>query len=445
MTSSVDMVTAGEPGVQRPYFVLSYAHSAPLAGVPEANPDELVGEFFGDLAKEVRRLGSLPPGITPGFYDQAIPLDSDWKQSFSRALGAAQVFVPLYSAAYVGKSRPGQECACFQRRVELAGIDNPWQRLVPVLWTPLSEDQHPAGLAEAMALGSGERDYTENGLWALLKIGRPFRDSYRAVVNVAAKRIVALAEGSPIMPSEVPDIDRMKSPFTTRQHLSVFAIETAAPTVRTVASERGPRGYGENSSDWRPFSQQEQSLAEYAEQIARRLDFKPEVIGIRKVNDPRDRRPGIILIDPWFIADDVGRMALASAVQNLPRWVLPMVIIDDPGDASTQKLADQALEILNDAGALPTDSSRRAARGVSSLDEFVSTVRVLVAEAERQYLRYRVRHYQGGQASRPSGPVLSRPSVTRPRLLGPAAPDEDASAPDKPASPRDPLGDTPDA
>ena len=438
MMGSVDMRVSAAPSVERPYFVLSYAHSDPLAGVLTANPDELVGEFFGDLADAVGRLAALAPGISPGFYDQEIPLGSDWKESFSRALGTAQVFVPLYSAAYIGKTRPGQEWACFRRRVELAGLGDPKLRFVPVLWTPLSQAQRPVGLAEAMALGVGQRDYTENGLWALLKIGSPFRDAYRAVVNIVARRIVELAEESPIMPSEVPDIDDMTSPFATEQPLSVFVIETAAPTLSTVLPERDSGGYGQTGSDWRPFHQQELPLAEYAELVARRLDFKPEVRDIERVSDPRTRRPGIILIDPWFVADDAGRMTLESAVENLPRWVLPLVILDRHGDASTQKLADQVLEILNDAGALPTDSSRRAARGVSSLDEFVSTVRVLVAEAERQYLRYRGRNHQ-------SGPVISRPSVTRPRLLGPARPDEDASIPDKPASSRDPLGDTPDA
>ncbi len=438
MTGNSDVATSEASGMQRPYFVLSYAHSAPLAGVPEANPDELVGKFFGDLAKAVRRLGSLVPGTAPGFYDQEIPLGSDWMASFSQALGTAQVFVPLYSAAYIDRSRPGQEWACFARRMELAGLDNPRPRFLPVLWTPLSEGQHPDGLEEAMALGGGERGYTENGLWALLKIGHPFRNSYRAVVNSAARRIVELAEDSPIRPSEVPDIDDMKSPFVTEQHLSVFVIETAAPTVSTVIPERDPDGYGETSSDWRPFRQQALPLAEYAKQVASRLDFKPEARDIKTVSDPRDRRPGIILIDPWFIADDVGRMALESAVENLPRWVMPLVIIADPGDASTQKFADQVLEILSAAGALPTDSSRRAARGVSSLDRFVSTVRVLVSDAERQYLRYHGRQYQ-------SEPVISRRSGTRPRLRGPARPDEDASAPDTPASSRDPWGDTPDA
>ena len=387
--------------------------------------------------KAVGRLASLAPGTAPGFYDQEIPLGSDWKASFSRALGAAQVFVPLYSAAYIDRSRPGQEWACFARRMELAGLDNPRPRFLPLLWTPLSEGQHPDGLEEAMALGRGERGYTENGLWALLKIGHPFRNSYRAVVNSAARRIVELAEDSPIMPSEVPDIDNMESPFTTEQHLSVFVIETAAPTVSTVTSERSHRGYGESSSDWRPFSQQERSLAEYAGQVARRLDFKPEARDIRTVSDPRDRRPGIILIDPWFIADISGRMALASAVENLPRWVLPLVIVDHPGDASTRKLADEVNEMLSAAGALPTELSRRAAQGVSSLDEFVSIMPVLVADAERQYLRYR------GRKSR-SGTVTSPQSGTRPSLRGPARPDGTASAPDKPASSRDRRGDTPD-
>jgi len=346
------------------------------------------------------------------------------------------VFVPLYSSAYIGKSRPGQEWACFWERLQLAGLNNPIRRFVPVLWTPLSDVPPADWLEEAMTIGAGAPDYTENGLRALLKIG-PYRSSYRTMVNIVARRIVEIAEEAPIGPSEVPDIDDMTSPFTTEQHLPVFAIETAAPTVTTVVREHDSRGYGDRSSDWRPFLDQESSLAEYAEHIARRFDFKPEVSGI-KVIDPRSRRPGIILIDPWFIADDAGRTALESAVENLPRWVLPLVIIDHPGDATTAKLADQVREILSSVGALPTDSSRRAARGVSSLDEFVSTVRVLVAEAERQYLRYRGGQYQ-------SGPVISPRSGTRPRLRGPVRPEEEASAPDRPASPRAPWGDKPDA
>lgn len=426
-----NLVDREASGINSPYFFLSYAHSDPLAGDPDANPDELVGEFFRDLAEAVMRDASRRSGMIPGFYDQEIPVGSDWKESLQRALGAAQVFVPLYSAAYLTKSRPGQELACFRRRLELAGLDNPERRFVPVLWTPLPQAQHPPGLREALALGADEAGYTENGLRALMKI-RSYWDSYRLVVNLVARKIVALAENSPIGPSEVPDLDETSSAFTRDRSLAVFAIEIAAPTARTVAVGHDLGHYGESSAEWRPF-QQELPLAEYVRRVVERLDFKAEVSGIKTVDTAGTRRPGIILIDPWFIVDENGRSALESAVRELHRWVLPLLILDRPDDAHTQELADQVREILSVAGALHTDSSRGAARGVSSFADFLSVVRVLVAEAERQYLRYR------------SGRVPSPPSTKRPSLRGRAQPDGPAPTPGRPDSASDPLGETPDA
>jgi FxsC-like protein len=219
------------------------------------------------------------------------------------------------------------------------------------------------------------------------------------------------------------DSDDMNSPLTAAPHLPVFMVEMAAPTQKTAASDLDHRCYGESSSDWRPFPQQEFPLAEYASQVIRRLDLETEICGIKTVSDPRSRRPGIILIDPWFIAADSGRTALESAVGNLPRWVMSLLILNQPDDARTQKLADQVREILYTAGALPTDSSRRAARGVSSLQDFIAIVRVLVSDVERQYLRYRNGQYWSGQK-------VSSPSDSRP--------DGSASTPDQP-------GETPDA
>ena len=265
-----------------------------------------------------------------------------------------------------------------------------------------------------------------------------YRDSYHRVVDLVAKQIVVVAERNPIKPSEVPDINKMNNPFMPESHPAVFVIETAVPTASNIAAERDPRGYGESGADWRPFPQQKLPLAEYARQVAVRFDFGAEVTGIRTVSNPHDRRPGIILIDPWFIADDSGRMAFESAVEHLPRWVLPLVVLDQPEDASTQKLVGQVREILSAAGALPTDSSRRAAKGVSSLDHFVSIVPVLVAEAERQYLRYRGGRYRGGH-------VPSPPSRTRPSLRRPAWPEGSGSTPDGPASTPLTLGETLDA
>ena len=223
----------------------------------------------------------------------------------------------------------------------------------------------------------------------------------------------------------------MKSPFMPEPYLSVFVIETATPTVSTVVAEHDPRGYGENGADWRPFLQQELPLAEYARQAVGRLGFNAKVSGIKTASDPCTRRPGIILIDPWFIADDAGRLALESAVKNLPRWVLPLIILNQPNDTDTKKLASQVREILHGAWALPTDSSRRAAMGVSSLDDFVFAVRLLATEAERQYMRYRSGRHQSGQ-------VPSLTSGTRPSLHRSARPVGLGSRPDQ-------LAETPDA
>jgi FxsC-like protein len=428
-TSSVDSL----------YFFLSYAHSDPLAGYPDANPDKLVGEFFGDLAEAVRQQPSLRPGFAAGFYDQEIPVASDWKVSLTRALSTAQVFVPLYSPGYFAKSLPGREWECFLKRMEDIGLPDPRQRFTPVLWTPLGETQDPvAGLEEALALGADQPGYAENGLRALLKIGW-YRDSYEAVVDRLAKRIVMLTENFPIQPYEVQDINEMTSPFSPDSPLAAFAIETAAPTTSTVAAGHDPSGYGEDSADWCPFPHQELPLAEYARQVAERLDFRAEVSGIKikAVRENSVRRPGIILIDPWFVADDNGRSALESAVSELPRWVLPLLVVDQPSDPRTQRLVGQVRDILAAAGALPTDSSRRGAKGVNSLSEFVSTVRVLVAEAEKQYLRYRSGRYRGGQIPSPSG---NRPSLRRTIRR-----DESVERSSEPDSSPDSLGETPDA
>jgi len=205
--------------------------------------------------------------------------------------------------------------------------------------------------------------------------------------------------------------------------LGIFTIEIAAPTARTIAARRGIGGYGESSSEWRPFPQQKLSMAEYARQVVERWKYKAEVSEIKTVDDPRTRRPGIILIDPWFVADETGRFTLEAAVRDLPRWVLPLLILGQPGDTRTLELADNVRDIFHAARALRTESSRRGARGASSLESFFSIIGKLVAEAERLYIRDR--------KERLSSPSSDRTSPGR-------HPQPDVSA-------ADPLGEAPDA
>src|ERR1700680_3807456 len=218
------------PDLHSRYFFLSYAHSPPVEGYPETKPDQLVSEFFHDLTAEVERHTSQR---LTGFFDQKIPVDSNWEKALSQALSAAEVFVPLCSPRYLAGAWPGREWACFWDRAAKSGLPYPGQRFVPVLWTPLSEAHDRPDLREALALGADHPDYAENGLRALLKID-PYRPSYEAVVSQLAERIVMVAEESQLEPSAVQDIDKVESEFVLEANLGDFTVKVVAPTTRTA-------------------------------------------------------------------------------------------------------------------------------------------------------------------------------------------------------------------
>lgn len=387
--------------IPAPYFFLSYPRIDPLAGNPDENPDQLVETFFGDLTHAVKRHATGGGEGVSGFYDRAIPIGSDVKQFTTRALSAAQVFVPLYSVAYVKNSWPGRELTCFRKRVEQAGRDNPEHRFVPVLWTPLAGVQDPPGLRESLASRVTVPDYADNGLRVLLKL-RSYHNSYLSAIDRLAVQIVELAERDPIEsvePSRVGDVAKTPSEFPASRPLPVFNVDIIAPTSASAPPGRDPRSYGATPAQWRPFPVQQVSLAEHARQLIEQFDFD---VRVGAATGPVARRPGIIMIDPAFIADKAGRDSLRAVADALPRWVLPLVVVA-PDDAPTRDLAAGVLDILTKARALPAERSGKAAHRVNSLDDFVSAVPVLVAEAERQYFRSRDRRVLPSQgAQRPS-------------------------------------------
>jgi hypothetical protein len=171
----------------------------------------------------------------------------------------------------------------------------------------------------------------------------------------------------------------MNNNYLPEPPLGVFTVEIATP--------------GGSGADWRPFPVQDFPLAEYARQIVERLDLKAEVIELTSDHDPDSSRPGIILIDPRFMTITGGRAALEAAVAGLPKWILPMLIVDQPNDARTEDLADQVRDILDTFGALRARSARRGASGVSSFRAFSLLVRDMVFEAEGQYIDHRTRRY----------------------------------------------------
>jgi FxsC-like protein len=397
MTSYVD-----GPGPPGSYFFLSYAHSAPLSDSARTEPDQWVSNFFRGLSEAVKRRAAPAAGRVSGFFDQEIPVGSNWKASLTRALSVAQVFVPLYSPSYFAQSLPGREWACFYDRMSRAEPQNPLRRFAPVLWVPVPGESDQPGMREVLATAGSDPDYANNGLRALLRL-RPYNALYERVVDQLAAQIVELAERTPIMPSPVEDIDAVKSQFNPEASAAVFAVAVAAPARPSLPDGADPDSYGGTSEAWRPFpGSQELSLAEYAARVAERLDFAVLISGIEKTGDSLSSKPGVVLIDPLFIADENRRGMLRSFVAEMPSWVLPVLVVGSPEDVRTTRLAGDVRAILAETSLARTDTARQATEGVTSLSDFVSLMPRLVVEAERQYLRHGpVRRSTAGPGSPP--------------------------------------------
>jgi FxsC-like protein len=381
-----DMVIAPDKvTLQASYFFLSYAHSPPLAGTPQVSHDRWVRDFFRDLSAVVQGLSSRGKGIAPGFFDQAIPLNSDWRASLTTALSTAQVFVPLYSPGYFARSWPGREWACYRERLINAGVVRPQGRFAPVLWSPLIPGHEPEGLHQALALGAPESGYEDNGLRAMLRLA-PYRESYLRIVDRLARQIVDLAETQTIPPSRVPDLDEVRSPFSS-DSAAVFAIAVAAPARAGLPPGADEAAYGATAVAWQPFpGSQRLSLAEYAATIAEQLDFAVLVADLDEAGPRLGASPGVIVIDPWFGRDTSGLETLRKAVRDRP-WILPVLIKSPQPDLNEAGLAQRVRAIIDEVQPARTDTARRALAGVASLEQFVALMPFLIAEAERLFLR----------------------------------------------------------
>ena len=384
------------------YFYLSYAHTLPLAGRDKADPDPWVRRFFDDLTRAIEAEAVQPPRPAPGFLDQDIPIGADWKAALLDGLGGAQVLVPLYSPGYFNQSWAGREWACFAERMARAGVADPLRRIIPVLWVPLPAGQHPPRYETALDLGAAESAYAENGMQALLRLG-PYRSSYDRVIGRLAERVVETVERHPVSPSQPPNIELIESPFIPDTASAVLWIAVVAPAARETdepgPAEAEPR-YGSSSVDWRPYpDEQALSLSAYAAWRAEQLDFAVLVTGLE--DRPKTHNgPCVMLIDPRVIGDERSRDQLLATLPDLPPWVLPLLVLDDGGDSELLRLASEARGML---AAADRDLPPSAIHNTTTLAEFLEVVPVLIAEAERRYIRYgpapvavemAIRHYR---------------------------------------------------
>jgi FxsC-like protein len=392
-------------GPRRTYFFLSYAHVPPNQELTrgderDSEPDYWVKVFFDELHGAVKRFARPDSGLDIGFYDPQLPPGSDWKALLAAELGAAEVFVPLYSPRYLTWSWPRTERESFQGRLAATGAEHADRHIQPVLWTPIpwTDESSAADREMALSLGEGLPDYAENGLCALRML-TPYHDQYYEIVDRLARRIVDVAELTPMGASAVPVLQAYRSEIPVGME-TPFVVAVLAPTAAERPAGRAGTTYGRTAAQWRPFlSGGTVPVAEYAANLAERLGLPAKIVAFGAGDPPFASAPGLLLVDPWIAADESGRARLAEAIAALPDWVVTVVVID-PDDPDAAR-GGELTETVN--GMLPNADPPRV-RDARGPQEFEQLVPFLVTQTRGRYL-VRAKVYP------PSGPATERPHL----------------------------------
>lgn len=361
-------MAAAAGNIQDVYFFLSYAHSVPIAMPNQSDSDYWVRRFFDDLGTAVAaRVGQSDPAAV-GFFDGLLEPRGDFRRDLTEALSYAHVFVPLYSPGYFKNAWALGELASFQARLDRLGGARGKRHIVPVVWIPLPPWETRTEIDEALGLVEKSQDYADNGLRALCKLGA-YRDSYRELVGALAERIVTVVRQSPLPQSAAGPLIMQKVPA-----------QNNALIVSTVSSATDPHA-------WRPFAEEHTlPIVDYLVATAQRLGLPTQVSELDDARRQAASQPCILLIES---GSDPRRVE--AAVDGLPRWVLPLVVV--PGERGSVDIA-ATTGILHNTEFAEVDA-------VYGVDEFELNAPLLVTEARKQFLRY--------------GPVVTSSGATTPR------------------------------
>jgi FxsC-like protein len=367
-----------EGGGRRLYFFLSYAHTPTGSDRDGPTADLWVTTFYHDLSAHVSRLARHGAGLEAGFMASHSPGTQEWRARASAALGAAEVFVQLYSPDYLLRPWPLAERASFGGRMAGLSADHTRGHVQPVLWVPLAPGHQTPEVDEALELGLSVPEYAKNGLLAMCRL-TIFREQYAAILRRLAQRIVTAAEATPLGHSPTPVSIEVAQPSSDQ---ASFVIGVIAPTAGVLAHRAGPGRHGDTSESWHPFARSEQlPPTEYAAQVAQRLGLGTDTVDLLEDSDGLTSTAGIVLVDPWILAVAGGRTRLLTTIKALPEWAV-LFILANEGDPKHRPhgeafLAD-VVELLR--------CQQHVVKCARDASTFVQLVPHVVTQARRRFL-----------------------------------------------------------
>ncbi|WP_426505178.1 TIR-like protein FxsC [Dactylosporangium sp. McL0621] len=349
------------------YFFLSYARSSPVSDEAPSDPDFWVRKFFNDLSAAIDAHPGRRPDLGRGFFDGLLPAGADVRQARDAALGAAPVFVPLYSPLYFRNDWAVEEQKSFAAGRDAAAV---LRHTVPVLWTPLPPwdsrreiGQAIAAVVDAPEMRGKTAAYEQNGLRVMSRLDA-YAAEYAEIVAVLAARIVAATRVDPL-PSAVTPI-RPSGPA-----------ERGAGT-RLVVSVLAP---GDGVA-WHPYAASGHALpiAGYVTEAAERLGVPGRAADLAEI-DQLQPEPVLVLVDGTAAGP-----AVQAGLVNLPPWAVPVVVPGAGGVAPQAETVD-AVRAAGRPGPPP----------VRELVELERVVPVAVFQARNQYLKWLSRNWPSSE------------------------------------------------
>ncbi|MEU8266778.1 TIR-like protein FxsC [Sphaerisporangium sp. NPDC049002] len=386
---------------RNPYFFLSYEPTPKYGPDDMGDPDMWVVSFFEKLCAVVSESVGLPLAAV-GHLDRERPR-TGWSARTATALETCKVFVPLYTPRYFASERCGREWSVFARRIERSvGEFEPMNAIVPVLWVPTPLPKLPTATEpvkfESSALGE---TYQRLGLYGIMRTG--LRDEYEISLRRLAQRIVEVAESARVLPGSEANYHLAQNAFTgyPRRKLQIIL----APAPASSPDDRSDAYYGGGDSEWNPYyPHTSTSLAEYATDLVRNLEYAPEVLTFRESSDQVlgtvvPTAPAVLIVDPWAAGDP----ELLDQLRQLDDLEKPWIDVIVPWNRDDERTNDAEAELVGKLENVLRRrllegrmSSRISARDTSTIEEFGRTLRAVVHRVGNQYLKHATAHPPAG-------------------------------------------------